>query len=222
MTLLEIATFCAETLGMTDNLTIEQAKKFARARWKMVWDAANWKQAHLEVLDTVPAGVEEVELPAEAAFVTGVRIAGNRELLPSDATTQLAVDPMGFGNGGPTYAFSPMPKSDTGAARIRLHRKLDQAQELLVICKRKCPELAADGDTPLIAGIDQCLIAFTLGDLYRWLRAFPKANELYSEATAHLMQMKQIETVQTAQTVRLIPYIEPSGYQCGNDWLTQK
>jgi hypothetical protein len=222
MTLAEIANFCAETLGMPETQTIAQAKKFAQARWKMIWDFADWKQAHHEVIAPVPAATEEVELPVEVELVKAVRIGGNRELLPSSQITQIGIDPAGFGNSGPTYAFSPVARSDAGAVRIRLHRPLSEEQELLFLCKRKCAELAADTDKPLIPGVDQCLIAFTLGDLYRWQRQHTKAAELYQEAQAHLQQMVRLETIQTAQTVRFVPFTEPGGYSSDVDWLVGK
>jgi hypothetical protein len=223
MTLLEIATFCAESIGMDDPLTIATAKKYARHRWKMMWDNADWKQGYHEVIGEVPANTEEVELPVEVELVKAVRIAGNRELLPSSQITQIGNDPAGFGNTGPTYAFSPVARSEAGAVRIRLHRPLSQAQQLLFICKKKCEELAADSSKPSIPGCDQTLIAFVQGDLYRWpLRQHSKSKELQAEAMAHLEKMKEIETIQTAQTVRFVPFTEPGGYSAETDWLVGK
>jgi len=222
MTLDEIANFCAETLGMTDNLTVAYAKRRAQARWKIIWNTANWKQAYHEVIGQVPANTEEVELPPEVELVTAVRINGDRELLPSSQQTQIMVDPAGFGNTGHTYAFSPVARSSAGAARIRLHRPFERETELLLICKRKCVELTAGTDVPLIPGADECIVAFTHGDLYRWQRQFSKANEMFQEARALLAQMIVIETVQAAQTVRLVPFTEPNGYGAETDWLVSK
>lgn len=220
MNLLEIATHCAETIGLTDNLTITQAKKFARLRWKMICDQVNWRQLRREVLGSVPANTEEVVLPDDVELVLGVRIGGNRELLPSSDLSQLAMDPAGFGASGATLSFSPGPKNTAGRATIRLHRPLSQDTQVLLLCKLKCPALDNDSDTPLIAGVAQCLCAFTLVDLYRWMRQFSKAEAMTQEATAHLARMVDLETSQAATVARFIPYVEP-GYD-GSDWLTSK
>jgi hypothetical protein len=206
---------------MTDNLSLVQAKKFVRLRWKMIWDNANWRQARIEHTATYPAGTETVTLPTGVEFVLAMRIAGDRELLPSQDLVQMMIDPAGRGKTGTTLAFSPMAKDSSGAARVRLHRALEQEQELFFICKAKCPELVADSDTPLIPGVDQCLIALALGDMYRGpQRSIPKAEHCYAEAQGHLNQMKDVEKVQTAEIVQLVPLVESGGYN--GDWLVRK
>lgn len=222
MTLLEIAAFCADTLGMPDATTVAQAKKFAQARWKMIWDFADWKQAHYEVINDVPANTEEVEMPIDVELVKAVRLGTDRELLPSSQITQIGIDPAGIGQAGQTYAFSPVARTDAGAVCIRLHRPLQQAANMLFLTKRKCVELTTDESRPLIPGADQCLVAFTLGDLYRWQRQHSKAAELFQEAQAHLQGMVRLETIQTAQSVRFVPFSEPGGYSSDVDWLVNK
>lgn len=213
MTLSEIANYCAKVVGLTDNLTVQQAKDFCRARWKMIWDSANWRQGRQEVLGIVPAGTEEVVLPDVVELVLAARInaqpdgsgTGGFDLAPGSDLSALRTDPGGYNAAGATVAFSPTSRDAEGRARIRLHRPAAQDTELLLICKTKCPELAGDDDRPLLAGVDQALCAFTLADLYRWMRAFSKADAMLAEGGVHLTKMVELETNQAAQVARFIP-----------------
>jgi len=223
MNLIEIATFCAESIGMPDEATLKEAKKSVQQRWKAIWDHADWKQAHLEVLGIVPKNTEEVEMPPQVELVKAIRIGGNRELLPSSQITQVGVDPAGIGNPGGTYAFSPVARTGAGAVCIRLHRPLSEDQEILIIAKQKCPELLLDTDKPLIAGADLCLIAFCKGDLLEnILHAYTKAERQFNQAMAMLGKMVSIETIQTATTVRFVPFVDQGGYTAETDWLVSK
>lgn len=205
MTLQEIADYAASSVGFADATTVAQAKSFARLRWKMIWDAANWRQGRYEVQGTVAANTEEVVMPTEVETVLAVRLA-DRELLPSDDLVEIQSDPAGLGTPGDTLAFSPTSRDEDGNARIRLHRPLKTTQTLTIICKRKCPELVNDTDRPLIPGVDQCLVAFTLGDLYRWSRQLTRAQACYQEATTHLEMMKKLEVEQAASVIRIVPW----------------
>jgi hypothetical protein len=190
---------------MTDNLTKAQAKTFAQLRWKMIWDDTNWRQARHEVEATIAANTEEVTLPAEVETVIMARIDGNREIFPTTDLVAMSSDPSGIGSPGMTLAFSNYAKDSAGNARVRLHRPLDQARTILFVCKRKCVELVNDSDTPLISGIDQCLIAFVMGDLYEWVRQMGKAQLKYQEGIGLLGKMQEIETQQSGRIVRIIP-----------------
>lgn len=221
MNLLEIATYAAQIVGMTDDVTIEQARTFTRARWGMIWDAANWRQAQMEVAGSVPAGTEDVLLPADVELVLAVRARGNAELLPDTAQAQMSVDPAGFGQSGETWAFSAGPRdATTGQARIRLHRAPARDTALLLLCKRKCPALLADTDSPLIPGAGETLSAFVQADLLRWTRQYTKASEMMGEARELLTNMRAMETQQAAGIVRIVPM--DGGGADGDDWLTSK
>lgn len=220
MTLLDIATYCASSLGLNDNLTLTQAKKFAALRWKMIWDAANWNLSRGQAAVAIVGGTETAVMPSDVQLVLAVRIGTDRELLPSHDLTELALNPAAFGSVGETLTFSQAGKDGSGNVQIRLHRPTTQAATLLVLYKKKCTELVADGDTPLIPGVDQCLIAFALGDLYRWQRQHSKANNLYMEANAHLGKMIELETVQSGRIARIIPY-DCAGVSDGDNYLTK-
>jgi hypothetical protein len=176
VTLLEISDYCAASLGFPDATTKTQAKEFARLRWKMIWDALIWRQSRVRKTMSVTAGTQVVTMDSDVQKVLAVRIDGQRELMPSDDLAQMALDPAGADTSGDAVAFMPEPSDSSGNARIRLHRPPLANCTLLLICKAKCTPLVNDSDSPTLDGVDQCLIAYTLGDLYQWARQGSRAQ----------------------------------------------
>lgn len=208
MTLAEIKNFCSTKLGMTDTATKTVAGTFANARWKMIWNAQPWRQSRWQASITVPAGQQDVALGTEFEFVTAARWKGNNELQPISDLTAFSLNPAGYDQAGTPLGFAQIGKTTGGLVQIRLFQIPTETQTLLVIGKRKCIELMIDTDTPLIPGIDECLQAFVMGDLYQWIRQFSKAQTCYEEANLLLAKMVEIETAQTSEVRRIIPTVE--------------
>jgi hypothetical protein len=210
MTLGELKTFCTTKLGITDTAAKSVAGTFANARWKMIWDAQPWRQTRWQATISVPAGTQDVTLGTEFEFVTACRWKGQNELLPISDQAAFSINPAGYDQSGTPLGFAQIGKTTGGLVQIRLFQIPTETQNLLVLGKRKCIELTADSDTPLIPGIDPCLQAFVMGDLYQWIRQFSKAQVHYEEANALLAKMVEIETAQTSEIRRIIPMEEPS------------
>jgi len=214
MTLGEIKDYCAAKLGIDDNVTKDQAALFARKRWAMIWNNQLWRQTrHVDTV-SVAEGVQEVTLPAEFEFVLAARWGADRLLFASLDLAALSRDPGGWSLPGDVMGFSPMPRTTDGRARIRLHRAPNKAGTLLVIGKRTCIDLLNDTDRPLLTGVDECLCAFVMGDLYQWLRQFTKANAFFQEANALLAKMVDIETAQTTESRQIVPEVQQ--LECGD------
>lgn len=207
MTKLEIATYCCKKLGVNEPATLTLAGDFAAARWRMIWNQAPWRQTRWQASVAVPANTADITLPVECEFVTAVRC-GPALLAASDDFSTIANDPPGYDATGPVMSFSQLGKNATGAAMIRLHQVPAVATALLVIGKRKCVELTLGTDTPLIPGIDECLTAFVMGDLQQWMRQMTKAQIYFEEANTLLQKMIDIETGQTAEVRRIVPYVQ--------------
>lgn len=206
MTRLEIVTFCAQTVGINDNLTRDQATEFVKLRWKMIWDLRLWKQALVTHTQAVPAESDEITLTDTTLDrMVNARWGADQQLEGIAADLAFRTDPAAWDTVGPFQAYVERPKDSEGRIVLRLLRKPDQAKDLLCLCKRKCPELTADGTSPQLNGIDQALIAYTTGDLLRWLRQYSKAQVLHQEGRAHIDQMVQIEEQQAAGSQRLTP-----------------
>jgi hypothetical protein len=206
MTRLEIATFCAASVGLQDNITRDQAAQFLALRWKMVWDLRLWKQAQVTHAQTVAAGTQEATLSDTTLDqIIAARWGDSRQLEGIAPDVAWRTDPAAWSETGTLVAYTLRPKDAAGRIVMRFLRAPDTEQELLVLAKRRCPELALDTDAPLISGADQCLIAYTTGDLLRWLRQFSKAQTLFEEGKGHLDQMIQIDEQQSAASQRLVP-----------------
>jgi hypothetical protein len=200
--------FTAAKIGLSDTITKTQAGEFAKARWRMIWSAAMFRQTRIYDTVSVAAGVQEVTLPEFFELVHACRWNGDRLLTPMLDLAALARNPAGFDTIGNVAAFIPLARSDDGRARIRLNQIPEKAGVLFVIGKRTCVELVNDFDVPLIPGVDNCLIAFVMGDLYQWMRQFTKAETFFREANALLQTMIDIETAQSAEIRQIIPDVQ--------------
>lgn len=205
MTKGDIKTYATAKLGIADATALAQADTFAMARWAMIWNAALWRQSRYQTTQSVAAGTQDVALDPLFEFVTAARWADAQELLPMQDWSAFAADPAGYGTAGSPVSFIPLPKTSAGLAQIRLTRIPETAQNLLVLGKRKVPALTTDADAPLIPGVDECLVAFVMGDLYQWLRQLGRAQVFFEEGAALLGRMVEIETAQTSEIRRIIP-----------------
>lgn len=200
--------FCAAKLGLSDSLTKAQAGEFAKARWRMLWDSAMWRQTRHADTVSVAAAVQEVTLPEEFELVHAARWNGDRLLTPMLDLSALARNPGAYDTVGPVASFIPVARSPEGRARIRLNQAPQTAGVLFVIGKRKCVDLVNDYDTPLIPGVDNCLIAYVMADLYQWMRQFGKAQLFQQEGDGLLKVMTDLETAQTSELRVITPHIQ--------------
>jgi hypothetical protein len=215
MTLAEIKTFTTSKLGITDSATLAMAELFAKARWRTIWNEADWRQARYQETVAVNAGTQDVTLNARFDTVKACRWAGQNEITSINDISALMMDPVGYDGAGTPVAFVPIGRTlPSGALQVRLIRKPDVAGNLLVIGKRKPVELTTgtpDSDNVAevpIPGGSECLCDFTMADLYEWLRQFSKAEWYLKKAAIQLEKMKEIESSQASEIRRLIPYVQ--------------
>lgn len=89
------------------------------------------------------------------------------------------------------------PKPGTGAA----------AKNYVALVKRKCLPLDNDNAEPMLAGIENCLMAFAQSDLLQYCRQYGKSQAGAQEGLALLEQFKRLEVVQQAHRMRIIPHV---------------
>ena len=206
MTRLEYATFVAQALGIDDNITRDQAAKFAAFRWKMIWDLRLWKQSQVTHTQTVPAASQEITLTDTTLDrMIAARWGTDQQVEGVAADLAFRTDPAAWSETGTFQGYVERPKDSQGRIVLRLLRAPSQEKDLLCLCKRKCPELTGDSSTAQLNGVDQAIISYTFGDMLRFNRQFAKANELYAEGKAHIDQMIQIDEQQAAGSQRLTP-----------------
>jgi len=215
MTLAEIKTYTTGKVGVTDATALAQAELFCKARWRMIWNEADWKQARYQEAVAVNAGTQDVSLNARFDLVKTCRWAGLNEIAGINDMVAMALDPVGYDGSGTPVAFIPLGKTAPGGVlQVRLVRKPNVAGTLLVIGKRKPIELTTDTadadkvqEVP-IPGASECLCEFVMGDLYEWLRQFSKAEYFFRKGGLLLEKMKELETVQAGEVRRIVPYVQ--------------
>lgn len=206
MTRAEIATFVAQSLGIDDNITRDQAAKFCAARWKMIWDLRLWKQSLVTHTQTVPANSQEITLTDTTLDrMVNARWGTDQQVEGVAADLAFRTDPAAWSEAGTFMGYVERPKDSEKRIVLRLLRAPTEQKDLLCLCKRKCPELTLDASEPTLNGVDQALIAYTFGDMLRFNRQFAKADSLFAEGKAHVDQMIQIDEQQAAGSQRLVP-----------------
>lgn len=205
MTKGQIKTYCTAKLGITDATALSIAGTFIDARWQMIWNAADWRQARYQQTLAVPAGTQDVTLHTNFELPKAFRWGDNTELLPVNDLNALAMNPAGYDTAGPVAGVIPLGKNSAGDFQLRLVSVPTEAKNLFVIGKRKCVTLDTDNASPLIPGVDECLCAFVMGDLYQWIRQLSRAQLFFQEANALLQKMVEIEMAQTSEIRRIIP-----------------
>lgn len=109
--------------------------------------------------------------------------------------------------------------ADTAARkrqRIRLIAIPTAALTIRVLAKLVCPALSADGDSPALTNVDNCLIAFGQSDMLERERQYAKAASKAEEGVALLEQLKRTEVIQEAHN----QCIQPAGGY-GGDYDTR-
>lgn len=89
--------------------------------------------------------------------------------------------------------------------RIRIFPIPAGATTLNVLGKKPFTPLTFPTEVPAIRNLDNCLIAFAMGDMLKRARQFGKAETEYGEATKLLDELAKLETIQAANYAQFIP-----------------
>lgn len=204
MTKAEIADFVCGKMEKTDAESIARCQSFIERRYEMIWNNSLWQESLVAVTIPVEAESAEVTLDSSIEFPVAARI-GGQELLPVDYQTVFQVDAEWFDRTGVTVGFVILPKDSEGNMRIRLLEAPGRDVSLNILGKKKLTPLANETDTPLLTGVENCLISFVEADMLEYCRQYGKAQSKLMEAGAHLQGMKNIEQQQSAKVSRIIP-----------------
>jgi hypothetical protein len=107
--------------------------------------------------------------------------------------------------------FHAMAAADTEIVprqRIRVLPVPTTQMSFRALVKKKLIPLEDDNDSPELAGIDNCLMAFAQADMLQRGRQYGKAAAVVGEATALLSQFKRIAVTQEAHNERVVPVVE--------------
>jgi hypothetical protein len=305
MTLAEMADYVCTKVGQTDDESVAVCKKFLDRRYRMIWDAALWKDTKVMAAVTNDTGdFSQVFMPASIERVLQIRSRGASaegaltRVDYMDPGTIFDYDAALFDRAGqettfihlpslahpatlsnqPAISFTPQPPlagipepylgltvyvkgrqanlnqtvsetltlglvgqevstqtyfdevytiskpltagyvytnignlapDETTApqyARVKLLPAPTVPHYLLVVGKRRYDPFRADGDTTAIGGIENALLAFAQADMLERQRQYAKAAAKTQEGQALLQQLLELERVQTAYEVRVVPW----------------
>ena len=210
MTIRETAVKACGQLNLQDEASIEQAVAYAKDRWRTIWNGHLWKDSvgYVSTGAEVKDGGCYLSVPLER--VRNIRC-NDYAIYPIDPSNVFQLDPMAFDNFGEITGFSEMGKDADGNRIVRIFSVPQEVgkQSFLVMGKKKCPELA-DDDEPFLTGIDDALLEFVVGDLWRRDQQFTKANACYTNGSTFVEQMRKIDGEQSAANPRIVPEIYDS------------
>ena len=197
MTLSEITQFVINKMNLIDSTSVSICSSFVRRRYQLVWDCFPWRDTQIiNVAQSVIGGSNSVTLPATIDRVISIRAAG-RFLDPVDATFLVQTDPTIFERSGPPSLYEEwVDAAGSDAHKIKVYPTPTVNTPLYIVGKRMRPELA-DGDSSIIRGIDNCLIAYAEHDMLERMRQYAKAKMKLEEADALLTAAKTLEMEQT-------------------------
>lgn len=205
MTLKDIAQKACSQLNLQDDASVWQAVSYAKDRWNTIWNGHLWKDSigYVSAKAEISDGKCLLHVPLER--VRNIRC-NQRAIYPADPSNVFQLDPTAFDSFGEVAGFSEMGKDENGnrIAQIFKVPRDAAAQSFLVMGKKKCPELSED-DEPFLTGIEDALLEFVTGDLWRRDQQFAKANACYSNGSTFVEAMRKIDGEQSAANPRIIP-----------------
>ncbi len=95
--------------------------------------------------------------------------------------------------------------------KVKIQGQPRETFTLVVIGKRRFPDLDNDNDTTPISGVDNALISYAQADMLERERQYGKAQLKIQEGGALLAQLKRLETHQQANISRIVP-VSDGGY----------
>ena len=214
MTIKEIAKKACGQLNLQDGTSIELATSYAKDRWNTLWNAHLWKDSigYVSATAEIEDGKCYLRVPLER--VRNIRC-NQYAIYPIEPSNVFQLDATAFDSFGEVAGFAEMGKDTDGNRIVQIFKvpKDAEAHAFLVMGKKKCPALG-DDDEPFLTGIEDAMLEFVVGDLWRRDQQFTKANACYANGSTFVEAMRKIDGEQSAANPRIIP--EPcSGFEYG-------
>lgn len=205
MTIREIALRACQQLNLQDDTSYEIAVSYAQDRWRTIWNGHLWKDSIGYVSANAEIRDDGCFLSVPLERVRNIRC-NEYPIYPIDPSNVFQLDPMAFDSFGEITGFSEMGKDADGNRVVRIFSVPQEVskQSFLVMGKKKCPYLA-DEDEPFLTGIEDALLEFVTGDLWRRDQQFTKANACYNNGSTFVEQMRKIDGEQSAANPRIVP-----------------
>lgn len=207
-TLVQLATFVCNKINQNDTTSTAQCKEFIKNRYKMMWEECTWKESKQYLSKSIAINSTDISLDPTIEFVIQVTWY-NTTLLNIEPETLFRARPTWLtATGKPTY-YVNRPKS-SGNCVIRFDVMPDVVQSINYVGKLVFTPLVNDSDTPLLSGIDNCLLSFAEADMLEYIKQYGTAAQKFTEAMAMYSKMLDIERNQQTEIKQLQPI--------SNDW----
>jgi hypothetical protein len=103
--------------------------------------------------------------------------------------------------------YWPADMEEVAIPTIRMVPPLAEPTELQVYGKKRFRQMQSDGDSPMVRGLTNALLAFAQADMLERARQYAKAAAKNSEATSMLTVARDEEVNQSAFDARVVPQV---------------
>jgi hypothetical protein len=191
----------------TDSNSVLRCKEFVQARYQMIYDFANWKDA-LDLLTGLSADTTGImTYPANIDRIIAIRSTKTHLILPTDSALAMSVDPSIFERTGDPIGWEDfVDTADSNKHKIRLFPTPTATTDIIMQVKRAFVQLSAGTDVPILRNIDNALMAYVTGDMYERQMRIGQAQAKFQEAAAFLDLMRRQETEHAAHIARVVPF----------------
>lgn len=217
MTLSDLATTVCNRVNQADATSVSICKIFAQNRYAMIYDIRDWRDS-LKNVDTslTDTSTGLLTMPASIERVIAIRCDGLYFLFPVDSPQMIQLDSTIFERSSTPVAYEEFT-DDSSIRKIRFLPIPNRTYPLKIVGKRPITTLG-DTDSPILRNIDRAWAAFTQADMLERQRQYGKSQAKVQEASALLNEMISVETEQSGNMPRVIPWAESSSSPYGTPY----
>src|SRR5436305_4380364 len=175
-TLSAMADLITKKVGQIDAYSIALCKTYLDARYKTIFDSYYWTDAQMTGTASLTAGNNTFTYPTAMERIVTIRSAGNKFLDPIASEFLIETDPTMFERSGIPLYYEEVTDGTTGVNSVIVYPKPTVTTAFLIVGKRLCPGLSADGDKSILRNCDQAIMAYATGDMLERARQAGKAQ----------------------------------------------
>lgn len=225
MQLTQYVTLVCNKVHQTDTNSTARCQEFVQARYQMIYDYANWKDA-LDLLTGIMTDTSGVlPYPANIDRIIAIRSSGTHLILPTDSALAMSVDPQIFERTGDPIGWEDFVDiNDGNKHKIRLFPSPSIPTPIIMQVKRVFVQMVNPTDTPILRNIDNALLSYVTGDMYERQMRIGQAQAKFQEASSMLDLMRRQETEHAANVTRVVPFSDHNegdylGYELDLNWM---
>jgi len=194
MTLNDFTQAIADISGQRDATSFAAYTRFVNFRYRMIWDRLDWNDARTVFETNSVAGTPTIDLPATLNRVIRIRY-DDHFLDPVTLGFFIETDPGMFERTGIPQYYEEKTVQTT--VQVWFYPIPAVERPVLIEGKKAFTPLVSDTDATVIRNIDNCLLAYVIGDALDRQRQTGKAGEKYKEASLLFDELIKLEKEQS-------------------------